>query len=99
MQQETEIGVELGQPQLVIVVSAELGRLVVIGEGALEIAGLHLRAGERHERVDLRFGVAVLGEDAAGAADPLGRFGKAPAPQMEMPANMSISAAMSSRPV
>ena len=31
----------------------------------------------------MRFGIAALGEDAAGAAEPLGGFGKAPAPQME----------------
>src|SRR6185312_3774725 len=83
LQQEAEIGVELGLAKLIIVVGAELRRLVVIGESALEIAGLHLRAGERHERVDLRFGIAALGEDAAGAAEPLGGFGKTPAPQME----------------
>ena len=83
MQQEAEIGIELGEAQLVIVLGAELCRLVVIGQRALEVARLHLRAGERHQRIDLRFGIAVLREDAAGAAEPLGGFGKAPAPQME----------------
>ena len=44
LEQETEIGVELGEPELIVVLGAQHLRLGVIGERAVEVARLHLRA-------------------------------------------------------
>ncbi len=65
---------QLREPELIVVLGAQHLRLTVIGERAVEVAGLHLCAGERHQRIDQRPRLVELLEDALGVGEFVDRL-------------------------
>ena len=83
LEQETEIGVELGETELIVVLGAQHLRLGVIGERAVEVARLHLRACQRHQRIDQSPRFIDCCEDAFRVLELLDRRVQPSAPDIE----------------
>ena len=74
---------ELGEAELIVVLGAQHLRLGVIGERAVEVARLHLRARQRHQRIDQSPRLIDCCEDAFRVLELLDRPVQPSAPDIE----------------